>query len=385
VPESWNMRLIGQTDMDGEGDCMHVNLKDGYAFVGHMGERGTSILDVRDPAAPRLVQRIPSSPNTHGHKVQVVGDVLLVNREKIPRTSGPWVAGLDIYDVSRPAQPRHLAFWRCGGKGVHRMTYWQEPYAYVTAGEEGYSDQFLVILDLTDPAAPREVGRWWLPGMNQGAGEVADWGEGWTVKLHHALVRDGRAYCAWWDKGLVMLDLRELSSPRLVSHLEFGHDVSRATHTACPLPGRDLVLVAEERIADGCVGVSPNVRLVDVADPGRPRVTATFPVPEGNFCERGGRFGPHNIHEGRPGTLIDGSTVYLTYFNAGLRIFDVSKPERPTEIAWYVPDAPTGQPAIQLNDVLVGSDGLIYVTDRRSGGLYILELTAGAAAARPVS
>ena len=40
--------------------------------------------------------------------------------------------------------------------------------------------------------------------------------------------------------------------------------------------------------------------------------------------------------------------------------------------------------AIQLNDVLVGPDGLIYVTDRFAGGLYILELEAGAEAARPV-
>lgn len=382
MPESWNMRLVGHTDMGGEGDCMHINLKDGYSYVGHMGDRGTSIVDVRDPATPRLVGRIPSSPNTHGHKVQVVGDVLLVNREKIPRSSGPWVAGLDIYDVSRPAEPRHVAFWPCGGKGVHRMTYWEPPYAYVTAGQDGYSDQFLVILDLADSASPREVGRWWLPGMNTAAGERPDWDGDWTVKLHHALVRDGLAYCAWWDKGLVILDVGDLSAPRLVGRLEFGRDRSRATHTACPLPGRDLLVVTEERIAEGCVGVAPNVRLIDVADPARPRISATFPVPEGDFCERGGRFGPHNVHEGRPGTLIDGATVYLTYFNAGLRVFDVADPARPLEIAWYLPDAPMGEPAIQLNDVLVDSQGLVYVTDRRAGGLYILELTQGAAFAR---
>ncbi len=382
MPESWNVRLVGHADMDGEGDCMHVNLKHGYAFVGHMGERGTSIIDVRDPATARLVGRIPSSPNTHGHKVQIVDDVLLVNREKIPRSTGPWVAGMDIYDISQPTRPRHLAFWPCGGKGVHRMTYWETPYAYVTAGDDDYSDQFLVILDLGDPGAPREVGRWWLPGMK--SGEEADWGDGWTVKLHHALVRDGLAFCSWWDKGLVVLDIADLSEPKMVAHLEFGHDASRATHTACPLPGRDVLVVAEERIADGCVGVPPNARLVDVRDPARPRITAVLPVPEGDFCQRGGRFGPHNVHEGRPGSLVDGSTVYLTYFNAGLRVYDVTDETRPVEIAWYIPDAPAGQPAIQLNDVLVADDGLIYVTDRRAGGLYILELTAGAAAIRRV-
>jgi len=49
VPVSWNLRLVGHADLDGEGDCMHLNIRDGYAYVGHMGERGTSIIDVRDP------------------------------------------------------------------------------------------------------------------------------------------------------------------------------------------------------------------------------------------------------------------------------------------------------------------------------------------------
>ena len=373
MPESWNIHLVGQADMDGEGDCMHINLKDGHAFVAHMGERGTSIVNVQDPQAPRLVGRIPSSQNTHGHKVQIVGDVMLVNREKIPGTTGAWRAGLDIYDVSDVEAPRHLAFWQCGGKGVHRMSYWESPLAYVTAGDDDVSDQFLVILDLADPTAPREVGRWWFPGMHAAGGEQPSWPSDRNVKLHHALVRDGLAFCAWWDEGLVVLDVEDPSRPRLIGHLPFGEG-SRETHTTCPLPGRNLLVVAEEKIWDGCSGFEPNVRLVDVRNPETPQTVSTFPIPQGDFCSRGGRFGPHNVHEPRPGSLIDGRTVYLTYFNAGLRVFDVSDARHPTEIAYYIPDAPAGQPAIQLNDILVAEDGLIYTTDRISGGLYILQL-----------
>ena len=383
MAESWNIRLVGHTDLDGAGDTMHVNLKDGYAFVGHMGESGTSIVDVRDPRDPRLVGRIPSFPNTHGHKVQIVGDVMLVNREKIPRSTGPWVAGMHVYDISEPTEPREIAWWPCGGKGVHRMTWWEGDIAWVTAGADDYSDQFLCVMDLADPSRPAEIGRWWLPGMRLGAGEHPTWGDDWTVKLHHALVRGDRAYCSWWDKGLVILDVADRTAPTLVSHLEFGHDVSRATHTTFPLPGRDLLVVTEERIADGCVGVAPNTRIVDISDEANPAIVATLPVPEGDFCARGGRFGPHNVHEMRPGTQVDPNTIHLTYFNAGLRVVDVSDAADPTEIAWYIPDAPAGRPAIQLNDVLVGPDGLIYVTDRFAGGLYILELEAGAQAARP--
>jgi len=106
-------------------------------------------------------------------------------------------------------------------------------------------------------------------------------------------------------------------------------------------------------------------------------------VPEGDFCSRGGRFGPHNMHEPRPGSLIDGQTVFLTYFNAGVRVYDVSDATNPVEIAWYIPDPSAGAPAIQLNDIYVSSEGLIHVTDRVGGGLYLLELEPGADAARP--
>jgi hypothetical protein len=381
VPDHWNTRSVGWSDLGGPGDGMHVQLKDGYAFVGHMGEAGTSVLDVRDPSRPREVARVPAAANTHAHKVQVQGDVMLTNRELIPRRQPPHEAGLAIHDISDPQHPRPLGWWGCSGKGVHRMTWWQGPLAYVSATGDQATDHHLVILDLEDPAHPREVGRWWYRG--QGVDEAADWDEDWRVRLHHAIVRDGLAWCSWWDKGLVVLDVSEPDHPRQVGGLELDHQTSRATHTFCPLPGRDIAVTTEERIPEGCTGVPPRARIIDIADPAHPAIISTFPEPEGDWCDRGGRFGPHNIHEPKPGGLIDGSTVYMTWFNAGLRIYDVSDPGRPTEIAAFVPDPPPGQAAIQLNDVTVGEDGLIFVTDRLAGGLHIVELTAGAAAARP--
>jgi len=105
---------------------------------------------------------------------------------------------------------------------------------------------------------------------------------------------------------------------------------------------------------------------------------STFPTPaEADYVRKGGHFGPHNVHENRSGTFQSDRIVFVTYFNAGLRVFDTADPLRPAEIASYVPAAPAGQPAIQLNDVLVSEDGLIFVTDRVRGGLYILRGTMG--------
>lgn len=379
--EAWNIRQVGHTDLGGHGDCMHVNVQDGFAYVGHMGgdRVGTSIVDVSDPADPRLVTQLTTPPGTHSHKVQVVGDLLLVNHERNPAEpqADSWSAGLVVYDISNPATPKELTFIPTPGKGTHRMTYWEKPYAWVTGSDTGFTDQFLRIFDLTAPAEPVEVGRWWMPGMHEAAGEVPTWDQDRRWALHHAIVRGDRAYCGWWDAGLVILDISDVANPKLVSHLDFGREVSGATHTALPLPGRDLLVVTDEAVTNRRDVPHKRVRLVDITNDTKPEVVSLLPIPEGDFADRAGRFGPHNLHEMRPGTFRSANIIHLTYFNAGVRVYDVSDASAPREIAYFVPPAHRDTPAIQLNDLTVTADGRIYVTDRFAGGLYILEPEPG--------
>ncbi|MDQ1583953.1 MAG: hypothetical protein QOF36_2007 [Microbacteriaceae bacterium] len=375
--DSWNVRLVGHCDLGGHGDAMHINVTDdGYAYVGHMGDSrvGTSIVDVREPSDPRLVAQLETPVGTHSHKVQVVGDLLAVNYERNPsETSETWEAGVRIFDISDREHPAPVGFFATPGKGVHRLTYWNHPYAFVSGSDDGYTDQFLQIVDLTDPAHPVETGRWWFPGMHTAGGEKPSWPENRRVAVHHAIVRGDRAYVGMWDGGLVILDISDLTRPSMISHLEFDGG-SGATHTALPLPGRDVLVVTDEAISDGDAEPHKRVRMVDISDETNPVVLGLVPIPEGDFVNRGGRFGPHNIHENRPGSFQSSDRIYLTYFNGGLRVLDVSDPTAPTEIAYCVPEAPRGRPAIQFNDIFVDRNGLIYASDRFTGGLYIMEL-----------
>lgn len=377
--EARNVRLVAQHSLGDHGGAMHVNVQDGFAYVGHMGDDrvGTSVLDVSDPAAPRLVTQLRTPPGTHSHKVQVVGDVLLVNYERNPMEpdAATWTAGLAVFDISEPWHPVQVGMLAMSGKGVHRMTYLQPPYTLMSGSDDGYTDQFLMIADLSDPSQPVEVGRWWLPGMNTAAGEVPDWKAGRTYKHHHSLIRGDRAYGGWWDAGLVVLDIADVTAPRLVSRLDFGADDSGATHTALPVPGRDLLVVTDECVAAGphAPGPERRVRLVDIGDDTTPQVVGMFPPLPAKYHDRPGRCGPHNLHEMRPGSWQSSRTIHATYFNAGLRIYDITDPTSPAEVAFYVPCPPAGRRATQLNDVTVTADGLIYVTDRAGGGLYILE------------
>jgi hypothetical protein len=68
--------------------------------------------------------------------------------------------------------------------------------------------------------------------------------------------------------------------------------------------------------------------------------------------------------------------VIGTFFNGGLRAYDISNPYQPKEVGVFVPPAPPLSPvgAIQLNDVFVDERGIVYTVDRHVGGLYILEM-----------
>ena len=106
---------------------------------------------------------------------------------------------------------------------------------------------------------------------------------------------------------------------------------------------------------------------------------ATCPMPPVDaFKDRGGRFGAHNIHENVPlPTSWQSDEIVLgTFFNGGLRAYDISYPYAPKEVATFVPPPPKGTPAgaVQLNDVFVDERQVVYTVDRHTGGLYILEM-----------
>lgn len=384
--ESRGLELLGHTDLEGRGDAAGLAVLGDLAYVGHKGRHGvaTSIVDLSDPRRPRVVRQLPADPGTHSPKVAVGGGLLLTNCERDLVWEGPpfvrpvggaerWTAGLRIYDLSDPTTPEEVGLFPVEGDGVHRMTFVEPPLAFLSASDAGYTDQFLRVVDLSDPASPREVGRWWYPGMWTEGGERPRFPEGRRYALHHAIPRGDLLFCGWWDAGLVVLDVGDPSRPQLVANLNWGPGESGATHTALPLPGRDLLVVTDEAIVEGCRDIPKQVRVLDVADPYSPRLLSTLPVPEGDFCDRGGRFGPHNLAEPQEGLGVDPRIVCVTYFNAGVRVVDLSDPEGPAEVACFVPDPPPGAPAPQVDDVKVDARGRILITDRAGGGLYVLE------------
>ncbi len=364
---SRKIKQIGRTDLPGGGS---VVVEDGYAYVGHIEPPlGTSIIDVSDPKHPRVVAQIKVPDGIHSHKVRVRGDVMLVNYERY-KTKKEVQGGLKIFDISDRSKPREIAFFKAADKGVHRFTS-DERYAYFSPVMEGYVGNIVMILDLKDPSRPEEVGRWWMPGQWIGGGETPSW-EGTDHRCHHPIRKGDRLYVSYWHGGFVILDISDMSKPRMVSHLDWSPPYPCPTHTTLPMSGklmdRDVMVVTDEEVGQKLFP-KPFAFLwvVDISEETRPIPISTFMVPYDGESDHAVRFGAH-----QPAEQVYDNILYVTWFAGGLRAIDFSNPYLPTEVGTYIPLPGKGQKTVQSNDVFQRDDGLLFLIDRLDG-LEILE------------
>jgi len=403
-----NMKLIGYSDQGGRADGVQLMVNKGFAFTGHMFSKGFSVIDVRDPRDPKPVNYVPAPNNTWNIHLQTHGDLLLVINAKdmfaapefqdernyykgvLGKKVGTsdadssktrdWTAGLAVYDIANPAEPRKIGFMSVEGGGIHRLWYVGGRWAYASVLLDGYTDYIFMTIDMADPANPKEAGRYWLPGMHAAGGEtLADNSQ--RGGLHHPIVHGDTAYCAWRDAGLAILDVADRTAPKLITHRNWSPPYGGGTHNALPLPDRDLLVVADESVLDNCEDGLKYIWMFDIREPSNPVSISTFPTPdEADYVNKGAHFGPHNIHENRPDGMVSSDTIYSTYQNAGIRVTDIRNPYRPEELAAFVPPAPNrlmdhrpNRPRIvQSCDVWVSAEGLVYSNDYNAG-LFILE------------
>jgi hypothetical protein len=391
------LEIVGYHDLDGRpGFKMGLQVvgERWYLYLGHLWHRGWSVLDVTDPRSPSLVGSIDGPSNTWTIQVQVAGGRMITSLEKIDAGWGddpdqPFEEGFILWDVGQPADPEPIGRFRTGGNGTHRNFFDGGRYVHLASAARGFQGHIYEIVDLGDPVSPVRVGRWWVRGQWREGGEP---GVPEGTSLHAPYVAGDRAYLAYGAAGLVILDIGDPTAPRPVGRLDLAPPFNPviAAHTAVPLPDRGLVLVNSEAIEEECDEPLCFAGVVDVARESAPRILSMFPIPSPpagapfrNFCERGGRFGPHNLHQaqGSPFLLDRPDLALLTYFNAGLRIIDVSDPRLPREIASFVPPDPTIRRGVlpsrlvaQSEDVLADARGFIYVTDKNHG-LHVLRLS----------
>lgn len=362
------VRLVGYIDCPGGGQVVARN---GYAYIGVMrAPHGTLVVDVREPSRPKQISLLEMPKGTHSHKVRVSGDLMVTNHEVNQFDSGApseFKGGLGIYDISKRDGPKLVSRWETEGQGVHRFDF-DGRYAYISPTVEGYVGNIVMIVDLADPAQPKEVGRWWMPGQWIAGGEKPSW-QGNDFRCHHPMRLGNRLYVSYWHGGFVILDIEDMTQPKFVSHFNTAPAFPWPTHTCLALPyelqKRRIMLLASEDAGRMRDFYPAFLWIYDITDERQP-------IPFSSYQVEGidGSYQPEFTGVHQPSEVITGTDIPVAWFAYGLRILDMSNPHAVKEIAHFMPDV-TDERAkgrVQSNDVTIDPDtGLIYLLDRIRG------------------
>lgn len=401
-PQQRNMRLLSQDTLGGfggvgEGIAMQC-LPDGrrVLWLAHEGApKNFTAVDVSDPRHPRvLVQTDLPHANVRSNSLEISGNLMAVAYQVSQPGLKP--AGFDLFDISQPEKPRLLSHFDASAphsRGAHCLWFVDGTTVHMACGDPELvphnpkDDQVYRIVDVSDPTSPKAIGRWHLPGTMQGDDAppperlAPEFDSGF--RAHNTNVypqRPDRCYLGYLDGGAFIMDISDLSNPKPISRFMNSPPFKGFTHTALPLFGRNLMVVSDETVQDNAADWPKLVWLVDISDEKHPISISTLPMPPVEIHkQRGGRYGAHNVHENTPvpGSWKSEDILVCSYFNGGIRAYDIRDPYSPQEVAYFVPDAPAGSPAgsIQFNDVFVDDRGIVFAVDRHAGGLYAIEMT----------
>jgi hypothetical protein len=239
--------------------------------------------------------------------------------------------------------------------------------------------------DMSDPANPKFLAQMKVPGqvignkadettylMNPRAGNRTSWmGSRMPLFLPKPVEKGGEiGFGAMGGLGVYVFDISDPKNPKILGHVntppsfagtEFDNvDVSQYERTG-------YVFSNGYPMNKDCYEPRKDIFVIDAKDPAHPKVVATLPTPTPptdasftDFCQRGGNFGPKRSNAiGQPGAWRQGIVPYA-YYNAGVQIFDVKNPAKPTIAGYYVPRLAN---ADELPDYALGKGVLAIFTE----------------------
>ena len=126
------------------------------------------------------------------------------------------------------------------------------------------------------------------------------------------------------------MDIKDKANPKVISHWTNSPPYTGFMHTAVPLFDRNLMLVTDE-LTENAGKDWPKLIWISHTCEAHPVPIATCPLPPIDaYKDRGGRFGAHNIHENVVPTSWQSDQIVIgTFFNGGLRAYDISNPYQP--------------------------------------------------------
>jgi hypothetical protein len=172
---------------------------------------------------------------------------------------------------------------------------------------------------------------------------------------HDAMAQGDRLYVSHWRAGLLILDV---SDPLNVVKLgQYSYPLG-STHTSRVGRFGDRVIAFE-----GGEDWGAHLRVLDITDPAHIQLIGEYRLTPGISI--------HNME-------LDGNRLYLSHYQHGVRVLDVSRPEHPREIAYYNTWRETDRlRGYSFYDGAIGirlpGDGYLYAVDTSRGLLIFPE------------
>lgn len=356
------LRLFSEVAVDGAAEVVTQNT---WAYVA-TGD-GFAVVDWRKPTRPELVGTW-DAPGTGIADVKVDGDLLAVSTQggehdhedgdDGDQRDPDAEIGTHFYDVSDPTEPRYLSTFQELPAGVHNADLVGD-VAYICR-EFPFDDSALKIVDVSDPTDPTLLAEWRVeddhPELDQP-----------TNFLHDVYVQGDYAYLAYWDAGCRVLDVSDPANPVEVSGFGEAPTADQSpeggdllgppgnAHYVQPSPDGDHVYIGAETY----VGESGGITVFDVTGFDDPQLVAEIEAEdrnEGIFSDTS-----HNFD-------VTSNRLYTSWYNGGVRVYDVTNPSRPEQTYEYDPDGSSFWTAVRARGFTVTSDiggGLVFLHEDR--------------------
>jgi hypothetical protein len=352
--------LDGDLEVVGHGAVLDVHTSDlwvwegidgrDYAVTGTWGARGEAYFwDVTDPSAMHRIDTVQVDARTvNDVKISEDGTLCVITREGASDRRN----GIVILDVSDLSNVTTISTFDDGLTGGVHNVFIYEDHVYAINNGTRYD-----IINIEDPKNPHRVARYELdtPGH----------------AVHDVWVEDGLAYSSNGEDGIHVVDAGNgIAGGSPENPVTVGTHVypNGWNHAAFPFHSEStdkfFVVAGDEAFPRGIhVRDQPTIpagwiHFIDFSDWENPEEVARYRIPEA---------GSHNF-------WVKGDTLYVAYYNAGLRVVDISGDlmgnlyDQGREIARFIPTRPE---AVVPNAAMTWGPqpykGLIFLSDWNSG------------------
>ena len=350
------------------------------------GPTGVAVVDMTDPERPQRTETLVTPAMQSPH------ESLLVNERRgllVAVMGNPFVypGFVDVYDLNADCRHPQLQSSLPVGLLGHESGFAPDGLTFYATS---LFNDTVTAVDLTNPKVPLTIWTARYPS------------HGFTVSP------DGnRGYVAGLGVGLIIVDTSEIQSRQPVPEVR---EVSRLTWPTLSIPqvalpvtfgGKPHLVEIDEFSVDSDgsqIAVAANgdkvgaARIIDISDERAPRVISDIRLevhqPE-HRAETAGDPGATSFVQGYAGHYCnverqdDPQVLACSMVNSGLRVFDISDPRAPREVAYFVAPPAASPVSDERSNNAISRPAFdvarrqIWYSDGNSG-LYAVRLTNGA-------